>query len=49
MEAIKINASVPIKYRCHVSNIGWQEWKSNGEEAGKVGERIEAFQLIIGE
>lgn len=48
MEAIKINASVPIKYRCHVSNIGWQEWKSNGEEAGRVGERIEAFQLIIG-
>lgn len=47
MEAIRLDASVPIKYRCHVSNIGWQEWKSNGEVAGAEGQRIEAFQLVL--
>lgn len=47
MEALKIDADVPLRYRCHVSNIGWQEWKANGEEAGRIGERIEAFQLIL--
>lgn len=48
MEAIRIDAKVPLKYRVHVSNIGWQEWKSNGQEAGRIGERIEAFQMVIG-
>lgn len=47
MEALKIDASVPLKYRCHVSNIGWQDWKKNGEIAGAEGERIEAFQMVL--
>ena len=47
MHMLSIDADVPIRYRCHVSNIGWQEWKSNGEIAGAEGERIEAFQLVL--
>ena len=44
---ISIKADVPVRYRCHVSNIGWQEWKSNGESAGALDERIEAFQMVL--
>ena len=47
MHMLSLDADIPIRYRCHVSNIGWQEWKSNGEIAGAEGERIEAFQLIL--
>lgn len=49
IEALKIDAKVPIKYRAHVQNVGWQPWVSNGEIAGTTGEslQIEAFQLIL--
>lgn len=47
IEAIKVTANVPVRYRAHVSYIGWQEWKSNGEVAGAEGQRIEAFQLVL--
>lgn len=36
-----------IKYRSHLENIGWQEWKSNGQMSGTTGEerRLEAIQI----
>ena len=36
-----------IKYRAHIENIGWQDWKMEGETAGTTGEslRMEAIQI----
>ena len=36
-------------YRTHVQNIGWQQWKSNGELTGTSGQslRIEALQIKL--
>ena len=36
-----------LKYRGHLQDIGWQDWKSNGEMAGTTGEsrRLEAIQI----
>lgn len=36
-----------LKYRAHVEDYGWQEWKYNGETAGTTGEskRLEALQI----
>lgn len=36
-----------LKYRCHVEDIGWMDWKSNGEMSGTTGEskRLEAIQI----
>lgn len=36
-----------IKYRAHVQDIGWQEWKSDGQTAGTTGQgkRLEAIQI----
>ena len=36
-----------IKYRAHLQDIGWQDWKTNGETAGTVMEsrRLEAIQI----
>lgn len=36
-----------FKYRSHLQDIGWQEWKSNGETSGTVMEsrRLEAIQI----
>lgn len=36
-----------IKYRSHIQNIGWQEWKNEGETSGttKQGKRLEAIQI----
>lgn len=36
-----------FKYRSHIENIGWQEWKVNGETSGTTGEsrRLEAIQI----
>lgn len=49
IEALKIDAKVPVKYRVHVQNIGWQDWVSNGRLAGTTGEglQIEAFQMML--
>ena len=45
-EANKINFS-KLKYRAHVAEIGWQDWKSSGETAGTTGQnlRMEALQI----
>lgn len=54
MEAIKIDADIPIKYRVHTENKGngdtkggWSEYVPNGFMAGSVGEsrRIEAIEI----
>ena len=51
IEAIQIKQEVPIKgyklkYRVHIRDIGWQEWKSEGEVAGTTGQSkpIEAIE-----
>ena len=39
--------STYIKYRVHVQDEGWQDWKKNGDLAGTTGEskRIEAIEI----
>lgn len=46
-EANKINAPAKIKYRSHIEDIGWQEWKKDGEESGTTSQskRLEAIQI----
>ncbi|WP_373483798.1 DUF3298 domain-containing protein [Acetobacterium sp.] len=36
-------------YRTHVQNIGWQEWKSNGQTSGTSGQslRLEAIEITV--
>lgn len=36
-----------IKYRSHIQDIGWQDWKTNGQTSGTTGEerRLEAIQI----
>ena len=36
-----------IKYRSHLQDLGWQDWKSNGQTSGTTGEerRLEAIQI----
>lgn len=38
-----------VTYRGHVQKVGWQDWKTNGEVAGTVGEnlRVEALQAKV--
>ena len=45
-QANKIN-NPQIKYRSHLEEIGWQEWKKDGEMSGTTGEsrRLEAIQI----
>lgn len=49
LEAIqfKANNGLEIQYRVHVQNIGWQDWKNNGEIAGTEGQSlgIEAIEI----
>lgn len=42
-----INLDNAIKYRAHIEQDGWQEWKYNGETAGTTGQykRLEAIQI----
>ena len=54
MEAIRIRLpsqsdKYSILYRVHVQDIGWQDWKKDGEVAGTTGQakRIEAIQIKI--
>ena len=45
-QANKINTS-KIKYRSHIENEGWQEWKHDGQTSGTTGKglRLEAIQI----
>lgn len=49
LEAIqfKANNGLEIKYRVHIENIGWQDWRRNGEVAGTEGQalKIEAIEI----
>jgi len=40
-----------IVYRTHVENIGWQDWKADGQTSGTSGQslRLEAIQIQTGE
>lgn len=35
-----------IWYRCHFSDIGWQEWQNNGNSISR-NRNIQAFQVVI--
>ncbi len=51
-DASKKNAEpIHLTYKAHVSNIGWQDEVSDGEQAGTVGYGLplEAFQIKVGE
>lgn len=39
--------NVGMHYRAHVQNIGWQDWKRDGQSAGTTGQalRLEALQI----
>ncbi|MGV8906530.1 MAG: Ig-like domain-containing protein, partial [Acetobacterium sp.] len=41
--------SVGVTYRTHVQNIGWMDWKSNGELSGTEGQslRMEAMEIKL--
>ena len=43
----KIEKLPDLQYQVHVQDLGWQEWKNAGEEAGTTGEckQIEAIKL----
>lgn len=43
----KANNGLEIQYRVHIQNIGWQDWKNNGEIAGTEGQSlgIEAIEI----
>jgi len=38
-----------VKYNTHIQNIGWQDWKTNGEMAGTSGKslRLEALNIML--
>ena len=44
---IKIDKGMHIKYSSHVAEIGWQDWRQNGELSGTEGRalRLEAIKL----
>ncbi|WP_314068555.1 NlpC/P60 family protein [uncultured Vagococcus sp.] len=48
LEAFKI-MSEKVIYRAHIQDIGWQEWKTNGEIAGTIGKvkYIEAIEIKV--
>lgn len=47
IRAMGLNHLSNIRYRSHIENIGWQDWKSNGETSGTTGEskRLEAIEI----
>lgn len=54
VEAIRLSSGNPsinqaIRYRTHVQDIGWQDWKTSGQIAGTTGQakRTEAVQISL--
>ena len=50
VEAIKLSFPSPtisINYRVHIQNIGWQDWKTNGQMAGTSGQSLRLEALAI--
>ena len=53
IEAVNIkllnNADLNVKYQVHIQDIGWQDWKQNGEMAGTEGQslRLEAIRIEL--
>ena len=47
IEAVIINADIPVQYRVHMEGIGWGPWVPNGCMAGTTGEsrRVEAIEI----
>lgn len=39
------NTGRTLQYRVHSADIGWSDWKNQGEVAGTSGKRIEAIQM----
>ena len=52
MEALKLDLYKPlysgeVTYSAHVQNIGWQDWKKDGEISGTVGEKLQMEAVKI--
>ncbi|MBP8865528.1 MAG: serine protease, partial [Acetobacterium sp.] len=52
LEGIEIEsdlADVGVEYRTHVQNIGWQDWRSDGEMSGTEGlsYRLESIEIKL--
>ncbi len=45
----KIVLDLPLEYRVHIQNIGWQAWKKLGQMAGTTGQslQIEAIEIRL--
>lgn len=41
--------AVDVSYRTHVENVGWQDWKSNGDLSGTLneGKRLEGIEITL--
>lgn len=48
-KTFKATVSNSIQYKTHVQNVGWQNWKQNGETAGTSGKglRLEAINIQL--
>ena len=49
MQLVNSKQNINLKYQVHVQNIGWQDWKKNGEMAGTSGKsfRLEAIRICL--
>lgn len=36
-----------LKYQAHIQNVGWQEWKTNGQTAGTTGKSLQMEAIRI--
>lgn len=49
IKCVKNGTGKQLRYRVHVQDIGWQDWKKEGEFAGTRGKslRVEALQIVM--
>lgn len=47
IEAIIINADVPIQYKGHIQDVGDTDWVKNGEQLGTTGEAKRLEEIVI--
>jgi hypothetical protein len=47
MRLISPNPLQRIFYRVHLANVGWQDWRSDDQEAGLDGGQIQAVQIQL--
>ena len=52
MEALKLDLYKPlyagnVTYSAHIQNIGWQDWKKDGEISGTIGKKLQMEAVKI--